>query len=265
MEQSAPILESVDIVSYGGEVTVDLFGGQAPRLRHIAIWSVRVPFQSHIFSGLKSLAIQNLSLGPSTSQLRRILEACPSLTALTLSNIQGVADTPIEGLDELVVLTQLKRMDLTIGEPESDYYSTLFTGIRAPNCAEFILKWGLPMGYAPTCTAILGPFIDPLKSILAVSDGVFFHISDPEFSFQDQNGVGQPKVLLKLTTVVPSEVFAWVVETFREEIVHKPTILKLGPTLNRSKMDFLPVLDLLQEVTEVSIRSNSTVAGGILK
>lgn len=263
LEQPAPLIESIGIGCLGGEVTVDLFAGQAPRLRHITLAYVCVPFHSPIFSRLETLAIKNIHFGPSTSQLRHILKACPYLTTFTLFKVQGAADTSIQDLGEPIVLTQLKRVNITFRELESDYYENLLPGIRAPNCTEFTMEWKFPSARTPA--AVLGSFIDPLRKILTSSNDVFFHISDTEFGFQDQYGVRQPRVRLRTTATVPAEVFAWVVNTFRDELAHKSTVLKLGPNLNGWGMGFLPVLDRLRDVAEVSIGVNSTVVGGFLE
>ncbi|KAG8874625.1 hypothetical protein FRB97_005766 [Tulasnella sp. 331] len=84
---SAPIMTELKVYCrevFGGR-SFDIFSGGAPRLRHLTLVNIRVPWGSTLFSQLEVLFFTSSSIiGPSTEELADILQRCPNLLTFEL-------------------------------------------------------------------------------------------------------------------------------------------------------------------------------------
>lgn len=143
----APIVEDVKITANlhaAKEYFVDLFGGQADRLRSLELHRVTIPWTSGILSGLRVLKLDDIShLPPTAGDLLAILAASPQLSTLTLSSIEcshtlPSTDVPIVNLPLLLTLTLMSFPSLVI--------NYLLTHIHSPPSRNLILQHNFDAG-----------------------------------------------------------------------------------------------------------------------
>ena len=94
-----------------------------PRLRKVVFASVGVPWNSSLFNGLTELELtrQDLDLAPKIEEFLTVLEHCPGLEKLHLSNSgpKGSSDSPVAADAKKVQLPRLR--DLSIHHDEGRY------------------------------------------------------------------------------------------------------------------------------------------------
>ncbi|KAG8987591.1 hypothetical protein FRB93_004463 [Tulasnella sp. JGI-2019a] len=94
-QRPAPFLEKLFIrVDWASHTTLNLFRGSASRLRQLILFNVTFPWESNLFSGLRTLHIAHPREGrPSVQQVMHILRSCPNLTNFTLClELKGYPD-----------------------------------------------------------------------------------------------------------------------------------------------------------------------------
>lgn len=119
---------------------LDLFGGCAPRLRTLALVAVPIPLTSPILTRLTSLSLKFSPYNrPSTLDLLQILDQCPGLAELSLSDRDSPSDLPL-ACGQASRNIQLPHLfKLTLEYLDLDMSCSLFNSIAAPNCLELQL------------------------------------------------------------------------------------------------------------------------------
>lgn len=135
---SAPLLGSlsVNIDFYKGEWegAEDIFGGDAPMLRHLKLYDIQVPWDSGLLRNLETLHISTFrTTGASCSQLIRILISCSQLVDLHLC-FDGADDTDETNLT-LIELPSLKSVKLQL---DAWTLECILWCIQIPNCERFV-------------------------------------------------------------------------------------------------------------------------------
>lgn len=139
LEDACPLLErAVIVVTNHRETraTVNLFGGDAPKLTVLTLSGFSIPWTSTILSGLRILSISSPgSAHPSVLQLLQIAENCPQLAQFTISDLAwhaGLLLSHSRGPTLLNSLEEFKLLDLPF---EAAFQ--LLCQIKAPNCNVF--------------------------------------------------------------------------------------------------------------------------------
>lgn len=128
----APLLEEVEVRGLEGS-TIDLFGGQAPRLKRIDLTAVSIPWSSGLFSGLEVLSLWMLR--PAVDEIISILAASPSLQALKL--IHCNIEPPAHDFHRSVRLSQLQQI-IWCGM-DSRVVGVLLDNIRSPPFQDLLI------------------------------------------------------------------------------------------------------------------------------
>ncbi|KAG8892871.1 hypothetical protein FRB99_002386 [Tulasnella sp. 403] len=136
---AAPQLRSLDLSSRSfTPPTLNLFQNHPPKLDVIRLEGVSLNWTSPIFSGLKELSLQEISVFPSLPSLCNILQACPELTSLQLvptSTDHHDGDVPADSLP--IHLSKLKSLDFTgLSRTATEF---LLSRISAPCCNSIVL------------------------------------------------------------------------------------------------------------------------------
>lgn len=147
----APLLErldlSVDVAEPEGKagMELDLFMGQAKRLKELRLSGVGIPWESFILEGLRSLSLCNLSSPPSAEQLLQVLRRCPELVSLQLESFgdeQKTPDSPVPSSSvaegKQVFLPALKHFGVV--DIPAQTTIALFTYIALPRCSSFVIN-----------------------------------------------------------------------------------------------------------------------------
>lgn len=118
-------------------VEVDLFGGVAPNLHHIALTGIAPrDWSSGIFSGLLSLSLNTVTTEAplKLSQVIDILRQCPDLSSLELENI-SIPIPRQQPPPEVVHLAKLHT--LTLAYLPTSIIAHILTSLRTPQCVRY--------------------------------------------------------------------------------------------------------------------------------
>ncbi|KAG8957802.1 hypothetical protein FRC00_003494 [Tulasnella sp. 408] len=154
-EKPAPLLEELNL-SFAHCTLVqplDLFCGQAGRLKDVSLENIPVRWDSEVLVGLRSLKIEGrLKYSPTMVQVRRLVEANPELEKMVIEDV-----TVSEGFkQEMVEFTQsgkwspviMKKMrELKLFSLPFDLVEAVLGNIEVPSIEHFNLKGlfqGLP-------------------------------------------------------------------------------------------------------------------------
>ncbi|KAG8995540.1 hypothetical protein FRB94_008939 [Tulasnella sp. JGI-2019a] len=160
---SAPMLEVLDCQGMN-QTVIDLFSGEAGRLRDVKLCGVCIPWESKMLSGLQTLDLERVWIGsPSGGQLLAILAASPGLIELKLYTFDLIEDalpTPPQMVSvDLPMLETLVTKDI----PNQLTYN-LLSAIHIPRCTTFEIS------YSHESDSDIGLFNDPalahIKSLL---------------------------------------------------------------------------------------------------
>lgn len=184
----------------------NLFGGQKPpRLHHLALKGIPVPWTSAIFADLRTLSITNLpwsAAKPSAQDVMEILSRCPRLTNLTLESTFTPLDVQLpdeEGVassrPSIMELNEMEALDLRITYNRQDTL-TLLSSIKIPLSAQFTITTypGPPGILVPTFAPYLAHRLANPWSRLVISVGAWncsFIVLSPGPSFSLTIGHGR--------------------------------------------------------------------------
>lgn len=233
---------------------VNLFQGQAHRLRDLRLCGISIPFHSPMLSELHHLELNSVTVGPSTSTLLQILSACPTLSSLILLSVHGDIDTPHNVLSP-VVMSHLD--DLALSKIETEYCATLLRGVRAPRCSRFRLQCKMPAGHQlnEEITFVentLGQLIEPLREVLSAKGDLAFQISDSAIFFR-QASKTLVSFNVRLENVKPMQILRWVIHTFSSEVAEIPMSLGLTSSQLLFDAEFLSVLENFDNIVEMRV------------
>lgn len=161
LERSAPALEEITLEPCGKPdwaVYVDLFRGDAPRLRSLDLSYISIPWDSGILSNLELLRLYNLPLStPLTlNQILTILSRSPNLEVLALNAVH-ILPSP----DEAGIIRLPGLLELELGGASLLIAPALFQQINAPNCHDFIFDMRF-VSYPGWDFNLFIPLISPL-------------------------------------------------------------------------------------------------------
>lgn len=115
---SAPLLEELQLEFGDGDLQTtalkDVIRWNLPRLRHLKLAHVDIPWNCRLLLGLHTLEIDLLGTpGPSLSQVIAILKACPDLEKLNLSYLDCLIDAgAARRHSRMISLPRLKKLEL---------------------------------------------------------------------------------------------------------------------------------------------------------
>lgn len=158
-ELPAPSLETIQLRRPIGKhiwyyVELNLFHGQAPKLRHLSLDSVSVPWDSPILTGLTSLVLSNIEHPqPRSDRILQILAQCPLLECIEFHQWPYVLSIP-DDAQAVVSLPYLQRLRVT--KVPLDFLCTIVQSIDAPYCSYIRLRTSRP-SVEPIDTTSYGP------------------------------------------------------------------------------------------------------------
>lgn len=269
LEVPAPLITRFDLTlpSHLTARSINLFNGQADRLKHLRLTGIAIPFRSPILRGLRHLELEGIDKGPSITDIMHALSTSPELHFLSLTRVQGNCVPLPQGHSPLVMteLTHLHLIDMS-----KEYCTTLLPSIRAPNCTHFTLAPSIEMDWNeeadepiipnyPFTTTFLndtvGHFIDQIKSILSEVKSLYFRFDAAEFVMEDLDSLS--RLSIDLSGIAPMEAFRWLVDTFAVQLAEPPTTIHAeGPSVF-SEPGFLPSLEKLKRVVEIKADTNA--------
>ncbi|KAG9042063.1 hypothetical protein FS837_011377 [Tulasnella sp. UAMH 9824] len=169
LEKPAPMLEQLKLDCSGCDFVrpLDLFCGQASRLRDVVLQNIAVEWDSGVFIGLRSLdMVEDLEYLPTEEQMRRLLEANPGLEELIIRGLtiteHFVNDEVLstaEGKPSRVVMSKMQTLRLldlpfklvqaVLGNVEIPSISNfqlrcLFRGVPASSMLDYGIKHLFP-------------------------------------------------------------------------------------------------------------------------
>lgn len=134
----APQLHTLSVTSTGARISrgeehvLDVFQGQAPRLKSISLTKFSVPWDSQMLSGLQELRLSRITAySPSIRELLSILAASPQLVSLSLESIGFKHTQPFPTLPH-VYLPLLQELDISSLQPRD--LGLLLHSITSPPC-----------------------------------------------------------------------------------------------------------------------------------
>ncbi|KAG8992886.1 hypothetical protein FRB94_011211 [Tulasnella sp. JGI-2019a] len=161
---AAPLLETLD-VQWNLETTlrtINLFCGSASRLRHLTLININIPWDSNLFSRLRTLHIYHYQIySPSAQEVVQVLQSCPGLTRFRLHLPPEVHPGPIPLETPIIELLQLDYLSLRVHPLMTEH---LLRRMRTPSCKYFSIDHAKATG--PTFSAAMDHLNPSLSSIL---------------------------------------------------------------------------------------------------
>lgn len=151
----------------------DAFNGQTPRLRHLSITGLPILWNSRLLRNLQTLKLSYLDiLGPSASQVAKILQDCPKLVELNLDFPESDT-TPVPNDLSIISLPQLLGLDITLSPKTTEY---ILKRVRVPKCERLVVR-DMPWDRASNLLSDeLGHMVPILKRALQAATRVWLSI-----------------------------------------------------------------------------------------
>lgn len=137
------VVETVDArAEIYGHGIVNLFGGEAPRLRNVKLIGAPVVWASSVLAGLETLDIQGITAhgSPTTKELLGVVSSSPMLTTLHIRDVEFLLDEDLM----VVPLAPPKRLtrlvSLRIGSLLCVVAAVIIGSLCAPSCRDFSLE-----------------------------------------------------------------------------------------------------------------------------
>ncbi|KAG8900750.1 hypothetical protein FRC00_011431, partial [Tulasnella sp. 408] len=281
----APMLQELKLKSAHGFVPepLDLFCGQAGRLRDVALEYIPVRWDSGVLVGLRSLKIKgNLHCSLTAGQVRRLLKANPGLEEMDIEDVriaERFRDDAVKwtggGKPSRVVMSKMQELRL-IDSP-FELVRAVLGDIEIPTIRHLELSCLLQ---GQPASRILGPKINHLVSpllqgskgahqaeiTLGISSlGLAIYLPDHE----------SPAIRIELKHTVPASGFEWLAENFFRA-GGLPSVcaagefqvsLKFGQSFDMTGGTFIPILDGLSaiKVKDLTIEDGCRNVAALLK
>lgn len=159
LTKPAPLLEQVEINNPGNlGVVLDLFGGQADRLKSVSVTGVCFPWSNGMLPGLDTLKLSNIGINPPIiGNILLILQSSPSLSTLELSRIPF--DPTLESTSDHPPIQLQHLRSLHFGPLGAQTQFILLRHIQAPPCERLHLRCTLAAGDAAPFFSLIRTFI----------------------------------------------------------------------------------------------------------
>ncbi|KAG8993413.1 hypothetical protein FRB94_010816 [Tulasnella sp. JGI-2019a] len=173
---SAPLLNDLTIrvnsdTSDRPGVVMDLFGGKAERLRHLALERCWIPWDSGILSGLETLDLMNMKCqGPSLPHFISVLKSSPNLTTFRIQQFHIWADED----DEINPIELGSLKSCTIVGVNNLTTRSLLACIRAPACSSLVVDYFVR---GNELHVALAGWFPSIRSMLKLSTQVYVEIT----------------------------------------------------------------------------------------
>lgn len=208
----APFLETVYTKGQlwrRDDTLVNLFGGQAPRLRELGLDALAIPWNTPMLSDLTCLKLEFLrSHTPTLAELMAVLQASPSLSTLKLHfmRFQPPALEPAPSID----LHHLQR--LTLIEVDAPILGYLLSHIQCPPCQYLEVDCGLSNDDDLAHFEHLHPFIPSVQGEIALNVGErsveYAHRDDVTLVLEFRRVGSIAAILRHLTCLLPTQLLA---------------------------------------------------------
>ncbi|KIO18205.1 hypothetical protein M407DRAFT_32117 [Tulasnella calospora MUT 4182] len=266
LERPAPMLQELrlNFVHCIFVQPLDLFCGQAGRLRDVALENIPVRWDSEVLVGLRSLKIKGkLEYSPTEGQVRRLLEANPGLEKMDIEDVmvtEHFGDDAVEctggGKPSRVVMS--KMQELKLFNLQFELAQAILANVEIPSIRH--LKLRCLFGGQPA-SRLLGPNMKHLvPPLLQRSKGS--HQAEITFGKASVGlGIYLPRqenstIRIELKNTIPVSGFEWLAENFflaegLPSVSAADTFqvsLKFGDNFDMEGGAFIPILDRLNAV-----------------
>ncbi|KAG9010774.1 hypothetical protein FRB94_009855 [Tulasnella sp. JGI-2019a] len=259
----APLLEKLEVSGtrvLGFGTIRELFNEVAPRLRHIKMTDICIPWESGLFSGLRTLVVTGHSFTrPTVFQLARIMRDCPLLVELRI----GCFSTPDEADDtgqirvQSIELLVMKTLSLELDPIALNF---ILQAIHIPACTRFHITSRIPTG--SIFSGATDHLIPVLSSMLLSADFIDIRLSATQFDYEAHHDKknAQPLFSVSLDSLrngqdaSPSISLAWILDRIHPSTPPIPVNLSVnawGLPLNELFTSLRPYL-----VTTLSVRDD---------
>ncbi|KAG8902009.1 hypothetical protein FRC01_009692, partial [Tulasnella sp. 417] len=287
LEKPAPVLEELrlELVDESFVGLVNLFRGQASRLRDVVLENIPFRWDSAVLAGLRSLKISSrFDYPPSSLQVRRLLEENPGLETMDIEDVtitgpERFADDAVElsdgGKPSRVAMHNMEKLRLC-GLP-FQLVRAVLDNVEIPSIKHFDLR--CLFGGQPA-SSLLGPNMKHLVGpLLRQSQGtrrVEITFGKTSIGFEIYFGRKDPPIRIVLEdTALPMDGFGWLAENFLlaeglPSVCAADTFqisLKFWGDFDMAKGAFIPILDQLGavKVKALTIESNCQHGGELIK
>ncbi|KAG9042062.1 hypothetical protein FS837_011376 [Tulasnella sp. UAMH 9824] len=281
----APMLQELRLTSVHGffPEPLDLFCGQAGRLRDVALEYIPVRWDSGVFVGLRSLKIKGNSHRSLTAgQVRRLLKANSGLEEMIIEDVtiaERFRDDAVKwtsgGKPTRVVMSKMQELRLI--DLPFELVRAVLGDLEIPTIRHLELRCLLQ---GQPASRILGSKIDHLVSpLLQGSKGA--HQAEMTLGISSLGlaiylpGDESPTIRIELKHTVPASGFEWLAENFfgasglpsvgGEEVFQ--VSLKFGQSFDMTGSTFIPILDRLSavKVKDLTIEDGCRNGAALLK
>ncbi|KAG8985270.1 hypothetical protein FRB93_005920 [Tulasnella sp. JGI-2019a] len=180
--QPAPLLEILEIEGNmeGAPVACNLFGGSASRLRHLTLVNIIIPWDSSLFSHLRTLRIRHVqNYSPSVQQIVHVLQSCPDLTTFDLHLRPELHPGLIPLEASTVELPRLEHLSIRVHPLMTEH---LLRRMRIPSCKIFHIINVEATG--PTLSSSINHLIPSLTSILLTASMMNIDITSSTLEYE---------------------------------------------------------------------------------
>ncbi|KAG8909805.1 hypothetical protein FRC01_006717 [Tulasnella sp. 417] len=275
----APILEELrlELMDNFLEVPLDLFCGQAGRLRDVALWNISIRWDSVILAGLRSLKIKGeFVCSPTEGQVWRLLQANPGLETMEIEDVmvtERFADDAVEssreGKSSRMVMSKLQQLRL-LSLP-FELVQAVLNNAETPYIKHFDVNCFFQEQLA---SESLGPTMKHLASpLLRLSQGA--HLAEIAFGeitvgLKIYVGRQDPTIRIELQNTTPVREFGRLAEIFFHTeglpLVCAAEVfqvsLKFWSNFDLAGGAFIPILDRLGAVKVKALTIESTCRNG---
>ncbi|KAG9020733.1 hypothetical protein FS837_007924, partial [Tulasnella sp. UAMH 9824] len=256
---------------------LDLFCGQAGRLKDVALENIPVRWDSEALVGLRSLRIKGkLDYSPTEGQVRRLLEANPELEDMDIEDVtvtERFGDDAVGCNDgrkpDRVVMSKMQELRLT--NLPFELVQAVLGNVEIPAIRHFKLKC---LFRGQPASRLLGPniqhLIPPLRQRSMGAHRAEMMFGKSSVRLEVHVPGLKPTIRVDLKNTVPISGFEWLAENFL--LVDKPSSvvaadtfqvsLKFWDNFDMAGGAFIPILDRLSAVKVKSLTIESACRNG---
>ncbi|KAG8907791.1 hypothetical protein FRC00_011607, partial [Tulasnella sp. 408] len=256
---------------------LDLFCGQAGRLKDVALENIPVRWDSEALVGLRSLRIKGkLDYSPTEGQVRRLLEANPGLEEMDIEDVtltERFGDDAVGrdggGQPDRVVMSNLQELRLT--NLPFELVQAVLGNVEIPAIRHLKLKC---LFRGQPASRLLGPsikhLIPPLRQRSKGAHRAEMMLGKSSVRLEVHLPGQKPTIRMDLKNTVPISGFEWLAENLL--LVERPppvsaadtfqVSLKFWDNFDMAGGAFIPILDRLSAVKVKSLTIESACRHG---
>ncbi|KAG8909806.1 hypothetical protein FRC01_006718 [Tulasnella sp. 417] len=281
LEKPAPVLEELrlELMEESFGEPLDLFCGQAGRLRDVVLENIPFRWDSAVLAGLRSLKISSrFDYPPSPVQVRRLLEENPGLETMDIEDVAirgperltgDAVESSGRGKPSRVGMSKMQKLRLY--SLRFELLQAILDNVEIPSIQHFDL-WRSFRGQP--ASRLLGLNMKPLVApLLRRSQGTRraeITFEKTSIGFELFFGREDPTIRIELPHIAPMNGFDWLVENFSlaEDLPSVCAVdafqvsLTFWSHFDMAGGAFIPILDRLGAVKVKALTIESTCRNG---